>query len=103
MPGITGFITENPDRQCASARLHRMLGQMVHDESYSVGTHIVPELGCYLGWTSHAGASSDCNPIVSDDEDAVIIFVGEHLDHGCSDTGTAAHTSRSLLALYKRF
>ena len=59
-----------------------MVQCMLHDPSYSRGTYCAPELGCYLGWTAHAGSYADCNPVVDDRGEVALIFAGEHFAHG---------------------
>ena len=66
VPGIVGLITDNPDQEAAKHQVSQMVQCMLHDPSYSHGTYFAPELGCYLGWLSHAGAYADCNPVVDD-------------------------------------
>jgi asparagine synthase (glutamine-hydrolysing) len=98
VPGIVGLITDNPDQEAAKRQVSRMVQTMLHHPSYARGTYSVPELGCYLGWVAHAGAYSDCNPVVDDRGDVALIFSGEHFTH---DGGGSAHSApRCLLKQY---
>jgi asparagine synthetase B (glutamine-hydrolysing) len=99
MPGIVGLITASPDHREAESTLSQMLRCMVHETCLSHGTYSVPELGFYLGWVSHRGSYADCNPIVGQRGDAVLIFSGEHFVH--SDGGSRSnHTAATLLSQY---
>jgi asparagine synthase (glutamine-hydrolysing) len=102
MPGIVGIVTNNPDRQVATGELRRMMRCMLHDASYSHGVYTVPDLGCYLGWVSHKGSFSDCNPLVDDTGDVVLIFSGEHFRHGADpmSLGGVGRDARCLLLSY---
>ena len=81
MPGIAGIITKNPNTHHAEAQLSTMLDRMLHESFYSFGTFSAPEVGCYVGWVSHADSYADCNPVVSGTRDIALIFSGEHFGH----------------------
>ena len=99
MPGIVGFVTASPDAEEGQSTLARMLRCMQHEPCLSHGTYSVPELGFYLGWVSHKGSYADCNPIVAQRGDAVLIFAGEHFAH--SNGGPHwSDTAATLLGLY---
>jgi asparagine synthase (glutamine-hydrolysing) len=97
MPGIVGFITADPDQEAAQSQLSRMLRCMLHDRSYSHGTYVVPEHGCYLAWANHRNSFADCNPIVDRKSGVVLIFSGEHFSH----TNGSHANAMSLLRLYE--
>jgi asparagine synthase (glutamine-hydrolysing) len=98
VPGIVGLITPNPDQDSAKRQVARMVECMLHGPTYARGTYFAPELGCYLGWVSHAGSYDDCNPVLDDRGEVVLIFSGEHFAH---DKGRSSHSSpRCLLKRY---
>jgi asparagine synthase (glutamine-hydrolysing) len=107
MPGIVGLITANPDQVSAKSHLSRMLRTMLHEASYSHGTYCLPEQGIYLGWVSHKGSYADCNPIVDQTGDVVLVFSGEHFAHNggssANGNGSAAKgaNASALLKLYE--
>jgi asparagine synthase (glutamine-hydrolysing) len=95
VPGIVGLITDNPDQDAAKQQVSRMVRATLHDPSYSHGTYSAPEVGCYLGWTSHPGSFADCNPVVDDRGEVALIFSGEHFVH--DDRRSGRSTPRCLL------
>ncbi|MGE4056663.1 MAG: hypothetical protein AB7F99_17880, partial [Vicinamibacterales bacterium] len=101
MPGIVGFVTDDPDPNTGRATLSRMVGTMLHDTSYVWGTYAVPEQGCYVGWIDHAHSSGASNPLVAADGDCILVFAGEHFDHHRAGNGSHSpgHSAQSLLHL----
>jgi len=77
MPGIAGIITDIAAED-AQAQLSSMIGCMLHEPFYSHGTYSIPELGCYLGWVVHKESFSDCNPIINQQKNLILIFSGEN-------------------------
>jgi asparagine synthase (glutamine-hydrolysing) len=80
MPGILGIISAIPEQE-AKVQLATMLHCMLHESFYTHGTYLLPEHGCYLGWVNHKGSFSDCNPVISQTRNVVLIFSGEHFAH----------------------
>jgi asparagine synthase (glutamine-hydrolysing) len=107
MPGILGIITARQSADDGESQLRRMLRSMLHESFYTYGTYALAEHGCYLGWVTHPNSFSDCNPIVNASGDRILIFVGEHFEHGDSTAnakrldGRDASTARYLLNLYE--
>ena len=106
MPGILGIISAIPEQE-AKAQLATMLHCMLHESFYTHGTYLLPEHGCYLGWVNHKGSFSDCNPVISQTRDVVLIFSGEHFAHedaacieGQRDEHDGANASQ-LVRLYE--
>src|SRR5262245_49421388 len=95
MPGIVGIITSRPNRQEVESELSTMLTGMLRESFYTHGTYVSARDGWYLGWVDHRGAFSDCNPIVSEKGDRILLFSGEHF----SDDGPAPGGARRLLDL----
>ena len=77
MPGIAGIIQKCPDKD-VEGDLTRMVQSMRHESFYRGGEYINKDLGLYLGWMGHQGGFSDCMPLVSRDNDVVLIFQGEN-------------------------
>jgi asparagine synthase (glutamine-hydrolysing) len=50
---------------------------MLHAKFYASGTFSVPRLGFYGGWVAHEGSFADCQPMVGERGDVVLIFSGE--------------------------
>ena len=103
MPGIVAIFTRNPNAHHVGAQLSTMLDSMLHESFYTCGTFSAPELGCYVGWASHEGSYSDCNPIVSPTREVALIFAGEHFGQPAEGrrrrNGQA--TASELLGLYE--
>ena len=99
MPGLVGIITKMP-RERAENELHRMVGAIYHERSYSTGTWVDERLGVYAGWAVRKGSYSDGMPIVNEREDVVLLFSGEEypapdLDRQLRDRGHRVDTKRS--------
>ncbi len=83
MPGIVGLITRMP-RQRAEAQLSSMLTTLCHEDFYTTGTWIDENLGAYVGWAARKDSFSAQMPLISDQQNTVLVFAGEEF----SDTGT---------------
>src|SRR6266496_3420512 len=77
MPGITGIIRKDSYKEIRND-LRAMLDAMCHEKFYNSGQYINEELGLYAGWICHKGAFSDCMPLISRNNDVVLIFQGEN-------------------------
>jgi asparagine synthase (glutamine-hydrolysing) len=97
VPGIAGIITSRLNRQEVESELSTMLSGMLRESFYTHGTHVSAQDGWYVGWVGHRGSYSDCNPIVSDRGDRIIVFTGEHF----SQDGPTPSGARRLLDLYE--
>ncbi len=89
MPGITGFISTAgiPNRQ---ATLDQMVGSMRHEPFYTSGTLLQKESGLGVGWVSHPGSFSGCDPVWNERLDIGLVFAGEHFGGGRDARGLAA-------------
>lgn len=76
MPGITGLLNRK-HRERNSQDLGLMIKTMTHEPWYRVGSYVNEEIGLYLGWTCQDGSFSDCNPIVNERNDLILIISGE--------------------------
>ncbi len=76
MPGLIGIISRESPESCKS-RLRYMLCSMGHESFYNSGTYSIEDMGVYLGWTCHKGASNDCLPILNEEGDASLFLAGE--------------------------
>ncbi len=65
---------------------------MRHEPDYRSGQYINRELGLYLGWVCRPAIPSDCLPVISRNNDVVLIFHGENYptDEGSSGTTSAS-------------
>jgi asparagine synthase (glutamine-hydrolysing) len=77
MPGIAGIIRKAPS-DGVEHDLHQMVHAMRHEDFYRSGQYVRKDLGLYVGWTCHEASFSDCMPLVSQNEDVVLIFHGEN-------------------------
>lgn len=76
MPGIAGIISDRPVADCE--RLVRsMVRSMQHEPFYRSGTHFVPELGVYTGWTAHENSFPADQVFFNEQRDVTLIFSGE--------------------------
>lgn len=95
MPGIAGIICKKP-YEGIGGDLHRMVEAMRHEKFYRGNAYVNKELGLYIGWMGHEGSFADCMPLVSRDEDVVLIFQGEDYRDREKE-----HTARYLIGLYE--
>ena len=107
MPGITGIICQRSPEK-AERDLGRMIAAMRHEPDYRSGQYINRELGLYLGWVCRPAIPSDCLPVISRNNDVVLIFHGENYptDEGSSGTTSASRPGQPwdahhLLELYE--
>ncbi len=107
MPGITGIIRKDSYKEIRND-LRAMLDAMCHEKFYNSGQYINEELGLYAGWSCHQGAFSDCMPLISRNNDIVLIFHGEsHLSDDSvqgipNERGVADGDVQYLLRLYEK-
>ena len=90
MPGIVGLITKRP-RESAEPELQRMLGAILHDPSYTVGTWVDESLGVYVGWALRKGSFFNAMPIISELGDVVRVFSGEEYADPAAVTNIRPH------------
>jgi asparagine synthase (glutamine-hydrolysing) len=83
MPGIAGLVSPKPSAECRRL-VERMLASMRHETFYASGTYAAPELNVFAGWVAHEGSFADCQPVLNEQGDIVLIFAGECF----SDTST---------------
>lgn len=76
MPGISGIIS-TICHEANEEDLGLMVKCMMHEPHYRTGSYINTDIGLYVGWTSHEGSFSDCNPIFNERRDLALIFSGE--------------------------
>jgi asparagine synthase (glutamine-hydrolysing) len=76
MPGIAGLISLKPGNQCQRVVEH-MLAAMQHEPFYTSGSYRAPDLGVFAGWVALEGSFADCQPIVSERGDIVLLLAGE--------------------------
>ena len=76
MAGIVGIISQGPSKQY-DALVKSMVTCLVHEPSYTDGTHINEERGLWLGWVNHEGSFADCLPIWNEKKDICLLFSGE--------------------------
>jgi asparagine synthase (glutamine-hydrolysing) len=76
MPGIAGLISRRPPDECRRLT-EQMLGSMQHEPFYTSGSYSAPDLGVFAGWVALKGSFADCQPVVSSQEDIVLLLAGE--------------------------
>ena len=76
MPGIVGIISRRPAADCAPI-LESMLDSMQHEEFYTSGSHIDPELGVYTGWTAHPQSFAAQQVFSNEAGDITLVWAGE--------------------------
>ena len=87
MPGIAGIIRFSAyDR--IEQDLDAMVNSLVHNDHSSRGRLIEEACGLRIGWTAHLGSFSDAMPLVSDDGDTVMVFIGENFGDQPSKAAT---------------
>jgi asparagine synthase (glutamine-hydrolysing) len=77
MPGIAGIIRKAPYNG-VECDLNQMIETMRHEDFYQSGQYVRKDLGLYAGWAYHEASFADCMPLVSRNEDVVLIFHGEN-------------------------
>ena len=77
MPGIAGFISA-ARLQGHPSTLDQMVGCLGPGPTFRSGTLLQQEANLGIGWVSHAGSFSDCNPVWNEQKDIGLIFSGEH-------------------------
>src|SRR6267142_227308 len=76
MPGIVGLI-QIGSKEEKSKILQSMVGCMLHEPFYAVGTYANDRLHAGIGWISHQGSCTECLPIWNETKDICLIFSGE--------------------------
>jgi asparagine synthase (glutamine-hydrolysing) len=76
MPGITGLISRRPPDVCRSL-VAEMTGTMQHEKFHVSGSHSVPELGVFGGWTAMGGSALACQPVINERGDIALLLSGE--------------------------
>lgn len=76
MPGIVGLISQRPSDECQHL-VQRMISAMQPESFYTAGSYAVPELGVFAGWVAMQGSFADCQPVLNEQQDVVLIFSGE--------------------------
>jgi asparagine synthase (glutamine-hydrolysing) len=76
MPGIAGLISRLPSDVC-SRLAETMTACMQHEKFHDSGTYSAPELGVFAGWVALEDSSADCQPIVNEQGDVVLLLAGE--------------------------
>jgi asparagine synthase (glutamine-hydrolysing) len=86
--------------------MNRDLGVMVdamrHEPRYTSGRYSDEALGIAVGWVSHPDSFADCMPLVSHNQETVLIFHGENFSSSLPPHGQARNAA-SLLDLYAKF
>lgn len=104
MPGIAGIIRREP-YQGIRMDLDLMVESMRHEKDNVTNEYVNPEMGLYLGWTSHPFSMCCLMPLVSEDKNHVLITFGEHFSHakslGSRNGSAESHPIRDLLRLYQ--
>src|SRR5437867_3693536 len=108
MPGITGIISKRP-YEGIEEDLRAMIDAMRHEGFYRSGQYVNRDLGVYVGWMCHENAFADCMPLISHDNNTILIFQGEnYLDDATlarlrqSGNGVDDSSARYLLRLYEQ-
>jgi len=83
MPGIAGIISRRPPDVCRRL-VRQMVRSMQHEKFHVGGGYAAPELGIFAGWVALENSFADCQPIVNERDDTVLLFAGECF----SDRGT---------------
>src|SRR5687768_14417966 len=76
MPGIAGLISRHPPDACRRV-VAQMTASMQHEKFHTSGTYSVPEMGVFAGWIALENTFADCQPVVNEQADIVLIFAGE--------------------------
>jgi asparagine synthase (glutamine-hydrolysing) len=76
MPGISGIISRRPVEDCQRAAV-AMVRSMEHEPFYTSGTHFVPELGVYAGWTAHENSFAAGQVFLNEQRDIALLLSGE--------------------------
>lgn len=76
MPGVTGIISKKIIGS-ESEKLTKMIGAMLHEPFYKVGSYVCPEKGFFVGYVSIEGSFSDCMPIFNETKELVLFLTGE--------------------------
>jgi asparagine synthase (glutamine-hydrolysing) len=76
MPGIVGLISQKPRGDCEDL-VTSMVHCMRYEPFYASGGHSVPEMGIYVGWTTHRNSFAAGQVFFNERKDIALIFSGE--------------------------
>ena len=76
MPGIAGVISRQPAHICERMTA-QMIASMQHEKFHVSGSYSAPELGVFVGWVALEDSFADCQPILSERGDVVLLLSGE--------------------------
>jgi len=108
MSGIAGIIRKKP-HESIDCDLQLMIEAMRNGTQCVGGQYKNPELGLYVGWMNLPGSFSDCMPLISRQEDIVLVFQGENFLDDESRSRLKAFgggddaNARYLMELYQEF
>jgi asparagine synthase (glutamine-hydrolysing) len=77
MPGIVSIFS-NESKEIVECRLDKMIGALSYETFYSIGKYISEEHGAYIGWVCHKDSFFDCNPILNEKKNVLLVFYGEN-------------------------
>jgi asparagine synthase (glutamine-hydrolysing) len=77
MPGICGIISKAHVADHAR-QVSLMANTMVHGDVHTSGMWCEPESGICVGWATHRGSFTDCQPILNEKRDIILVFYGEN-------------------------
>src|SRR5687767_4022474 len=76
MPGIAGIISKRSAMECESDATI-MVERMNHEPTYVTGTHFIPEMGFYAGWTAMKGSFAANQVFKNERGDIELLLAGE--------------------------
>jgi asparagine synthase (glutamine-hydrolysing) len=76
MPGIAGIVGPRSPDECQRL-VQTMVASMMHERTYSSGTHLAPNIGVYGGWIAHRGSFADRQCGYTSPDGSVLLFSGE--------------------------
>jgi len=76
MPGIVGIISQRRPGECEGL-VKSMVDSMKHEQFYTSGTYVVPEIGVYSGWVALDGSFAADQVFLNEQNDLALILSGE--------------------------
>src|ERR1700730_5165387 len=76
MPGIVGIISPRPPERCQRL-VEQMIALMLHEPSYTCGTHSDVQLQIYGGWVAHQNSFAAQQVFTNPSGDITLLFSGE--------------------------
>src|ERR1051326_515500 len=76
MPGIVGIISRRSAADC-TPMLESMLDSMQHEEFYTSGSQVDPDLGVHAGWTAHPQSFAAQQVFSNEAGDINLVWAGE--------------------------